>query len=242
MATRTGDVLKRFKPGVLINDRYEILEKLGWGWEGAVFLIEELATGIPRAAKFFLPKRNVRNRASRYYAKKLHELRDCPIVIQYHGVEEVDLDGEPLTALISEYIEGITLDRFLKKLPGKRMQPFMALHFLHAMVEGIEKIHRHREFHGDIHLDNVLVRRYGLHFEIKLIDFYNWGMPKREQIQKDICDTVEVFHTALGGRMWYHKMPPSVKRICCGLRRDLIIKRFPHIGHLKAAIENFEWE
>ena len=63
-----------FVPGRILARKYEVLEKLGEGWEGEVYLLRELTTGIEKAGKFFYPDRNPSNRALKNYAKKLHRL------------------------------------------------------------------------------------------------------------------------------------------------------------------------
>jgi hypothetical protein len=37
------------------------------------------------------------------------------------------------------------------------------------------------------------------------------------------------------------RQPPELKGICCGLRRDLLSKKFPTAGHLKNYLETFTW-
>ena len=78
------------EPGAVLAGKYRVLERLGKGWEGEVYLVRERSTGIERSAKIFFPRRNRGNRAVRFYAKKLHKLRDCRILIQYHTQETVD--------------------------------------------------------------------------------------------------------------------------------------------------------
>ena len=31
------------------------------------------------------------------------------------------------------------------------------------------------EYHGDLHDDNIIVRRHGLSFDLKLVDMFPWG-------------------------------------------------------------------
>ena len=50
MATRNLIEAFDFKPGRRIANKYEILKKIGSGWEGEVYKILELRTGIERAA------------------------------------------------------------------------------------------------------------------------------------------------------------------------------------------------
>ena len=67
-----------FKPGRMLAGKYEVVNPLGCGFEGEVYLIREKATGIERTAKFFFPQRNVRAKNALFHANKLHALRHCP--------------------------------------------------------------------------------------------------------------------------------------------------------------------
>ncbi len=48
-------------PGRVIARKYEVVSKLGDGWEGEVYKIRERSTKIERAAKLFFPHRHPRN-------------------------------------------------------------------------------------------------------------------------------------------------------------------------------------
>ncbi len=231
----------RFQPGALVAGKYEILSSLGAGWEGEVYLVRERRTGIERTAKFFFPHRNPRDRALRFYARKLHKLRQCPIVIQYHAQDRLEYQGAQVSILISEFVEGQLLSDFLRAMPGRKLSPFQAIHLLHSLASGIECIHAMKEYHGDLHPDNIIVQRYGLGFGLKLLDMFHWGAPNRENIFNDVCDLVRIFYDVLGGKATYAKQPPEVKAICCGLKRSLIIEKFKTAGQLRAYIETMEW-
>jgi tRNA A-37 threonylcarbamoyl transferase component Bud32 len=230
------------QPGRVLARKYEVVSRLGAGWEGEVYKIREKATGIERAAKLFFPQRNVHDRAARFYARKLHALRDCPIVIHYHTEETIVLRRTPITVLVSEYVEGELLTDFLKRQPGQRLLPFAALHLLHALAEGIESIHRLREYHADLHSDNIVVEHFGLRFCLKILDFFRWGAPKREGYQDDICAMIRIFYDALGGARHYARQPRAVKRICGGLKHSLILTRFPTATHLRQHLESLRWD
>jgi hypothetical protein len=229
-------------PGRILARKYEVVSRLGAGWEGEVYRIREKATGIERADKLFYPQRNPHNRAARFYARKLHALRRCPIVIQYYTEETVVLRRTPITVLVSEYVEGELLTDFLKRQPGKRLPPVPALHLLHALALGLEQIHRLGEFHADLHSDNIIVEHYGLRFRLKILDFFRWQAPKREGYQDDICNLIRIFYDALGGARLYARQPRVIKRICCGLKRSLILQRFPTAAHLRQHVETLRWE
>ncbi len=237
-----GDIDKfNLKPSDVIAGKYEVIEKLGEGWEGEVYRVKERMIGVERAAKLFYPLRHNGNRSPRFYARKLHKLRHCPILIQYHTQERIIYRGISVTVLVSEYVEGELLYNFLKKQPGKRLAPFEALHLLYELASGVEIIHSSREYHGDLHDDNIIVRRQGLSFNVKLVDMYNWGAPSGDNIRDDVFDLIRIFYDSLGGSRTYYKQPQEIKSICCGLKKYLISRKFRTAGHLRKYLETMEW-
>jgi serine/threonine protein kinase len=229
------------QPGRILARKYEVVSLLGAGWEGEVYKIRERNTRVERAAKLFFPQRNLRNKTSNFYARKLHKLRHCPILIQYHTEETFTFCRTPITFLVSEYVKGELLSEFLKRQPGGRVSPFQALHLLYSLVIGIECVHRLREYHGDLHTQNVIVNRYGLRFDLMILDMFHWSAPKRENMQDDICDVIRIIYDAIGGVKHYGKQPKEVKTICCGLKRTLILKKFPTTSHLRQHLETMQW-
>lgn len=231
-----------FSPGRILARKYEIVNCLGQGWEGEVYLVKEQSTGIERAAKFFFPHRNVNCSTVKFHAQKLHKLRDCSIVIQYLSQESIQFKGMPVTFLISEYVEGEPLSEFLERQRGKRLGSFQALHLLHSLAKGIECIHELKEYHGDLHTGNVILQRFGLGFDIKLLDFFQWNSSKSENIQSDVLNIIRLFYDALGGSKHYSKQPDQIKKICCGLKSSLILKKFKTAGQLRRYLEVLRWE
>jgi serine/threonine protein kinase len=229
------------QPGRVVARKYKVVARLGAGWQGEVYKIEEIRTGIERAAKLFFPHRNVGGRTSRIYAKKLHKLRNCPILIQYHTEEIITYRRMPITVLISEYVEGSLLSEFIYNVPGKRLNPFEAVHLLYALAAGMEQIHQANEYHGDLHLDNIIVCRHGLVFDLKLLDLFHLESPKAENRQTDICDVIRVFYDVLGGQKHYARQPEAVKYICSGLKRSLILSKFRTMVALRKHLETMEW-
>jgi serine/threonine protein kinase len=230
-----------FKPGKKLVGKYQVVFRLGSGWESEVYKLRELSTGIERAAKFFFPHRNKRGAAARFYAKKLHKLRHCPILIQYHTQETICFEEVPVTFLVSEYVEGELLSDFLARQRGRRLSPFQGLHLLHALAAGMESIHHLHEYHGDLHTENVIVQRYGISFDLKLLDMFHWGAATNENIHDDVCDLIRIFYDAIGGAKHYSKHHPQIKAICRGLKRSLILQNYRTAGQLREYLETMQW-
>ena len=228
-------------PGRILARKYEVLGLLGAGWEGEVYHIRELATGIERTAKLYFPHRNLKDKSAQLYAKKMHNMRHCPIVIQYSTQEVLLVKGLPVTVLISEYIEGELLSQFIARQKGKRLNAFMGLHLLHALAKGMTGVHDLGDYHGDLHTDNIIMQRYGMSFDLKLVDLFSGSGSKRENIQSDTVDLIHIFHEALGGAKHYAKHPREIKDICCGLKRSLILKKFKTAGQLTHYLETMQW-
>src|SRR3954447_15811287 len=241
---RAGKNVKRFDfpPGRKIAGKYEIERALGSGWEGEVYAIRERTTGISRAAKFYYPHRDPTGSAAIAYARKLDALRHCPILMQYHHQEIAYVKKRKVLIVISELVEGRKLSEFLAAQPKQRLSTFEALHVLYVLAKGIAPIHALGEYHGDIHDDNIMIRRHGIGFEVKLLDFFDLGRPTRSKIRKDVLNLIEVFHTIVGGRQHYREQPKVVKDIIRGQKDSLILERFQSAGDIQRHLETLEWE
>jgi tRNA A-37 threonylcarbamoyl transferase component Bud32 len=230
-----------FPAGRTIAGKYVIERLLGSGWEGEVYVIVERNTGIRRAAKFYYPHRDPMGKSAIAYARKLDALRHCPILMQYHHQEISWVKRKKVTVVISELVEGEKLSEFLNHQPRHRLTTFEALHILYALARGIAPIHARGEYHGDIHDDNIMIRRQGIGFEVKLLDFFDLGKPTKSKIHKDVLNLIQVFYTIVGGREHYTKQPKVVKDIIRGLKDSLILARFQSAGDIQRHLENLEW-
>ena len=230
-----------FPSGRIVAGKYEIGDPLGSGYEGEVYAIVERATGIRRAAKFYYPHRDPMGKAAIVYARKLDALRHCPILMQYHHQEIAYVKRKKVMVVISELVEGRKLSEFLAEQPGHRLSAFEALHVLHVLAKGIAPIHDRGEYHGDIHDDNIMIRRRGIGFDVKLLDFFDLGRPTKSKIHKDVLNLVQVFHSLVGGREHYADQPRVVKDIIRGLRDTLILERFQSASDIQRHLESLDW-
>jgi tRNA A-37 threonylcarbamoyl transferase component Bud32 len=161
--------------------------------------------------------------------------------MQYHHQEIAYVKRRKVTVVISELVEGQKLSEFLLSQPGQRLSTFEALHVLYVLARGIAPIHARGEYHGDIHDDNIMIRREGIGFEVKLLDFFDLGKPTRSKIQKDVLNLVEVFYSLVGGRKHYAQQPQVVKDIVRGLKDSLILERFQDAGGIQRHLEALKW-
>jgi tRNA A-37 threonylcarbamoyl transferase component Bud32 len=231
-----------FLPGRSIAGKYTIDRLLGSGWEGEVYVITEKSTGIQRAAKFYYPFRDPMGKAAIAYARKLDALRHCPILMQYHHQETVLVKKQKVIVVISELVEGEKLSEFLARQPRHKLSAFEALHVLYALTKGIAPIHARGEYHGDIHDDNIMIRRAGIGFEVKLLDFFDLGRPGRAKIHKDVLNLIQVFQILVGGREGYAHQPKVVKDIIRGQKDSLILQRFGSAGDIARHLETLQWD
>ncbi len=231
-----------FEPGRTVAGKYIIDHALGSGYEGEVYAIVEKATGITRAAKFYYPHRDPLGKSAIVYARKMDALRHCPILLQYHHQELATVKRKKVTVVVSELFEGTRLSDFLARQPEGRLTAFEALHVLYALARGIAPIHIRGEYHGDIHDENIMLRRQGIGFDVKLVDFFDLGKPTKKKIWKDVLNLIMVFHTLVGGRAHYASQPRVVKEIIRGLKDSLILDRFQSAGDIQRHLENLDWE
>ncbi|MCB0326192.1 MAG: hypothetical protein KDD52_01105 [Bdellovibrionales bacterium] len=230
--------LFNFEPGRILSRKYEIISLLGVGWEGEVYRVKEIDTGIERAAKFFFPKRNVRNKALKMHVKKSHALRHCRILVQYNTIEKIHFQREEISYLISELVEGPLLSQYIEGRPGKRILAFEGLHLLYGLSSGVSPIHHAGHHHGDLHLDNLILTRKGLEYEFKAFDFFHHTGQKSEGIFTDVLHMIDVLFEALGGPKCYARQPQYIKDIICGRKQNLIRKKFKNATQLKVYLQN----
>ena len=229
------------KKDQVLGRYYRVLDYLGAGWEGEVYKVEERKTGIIRAAKLFYRRKANGASPHIHYAKKLYKLRACPIAIQYHFHDVIYINKKKVDFLVSDFVDGEVLSSYVARQKSKRLTPFEALHLLFALTQGVEQIHFQGEYHGDIHSDNIMVKKKGLGFEVHLIDLLHLGPPTKAKIQQDVYDLINIFYEMIGGSVGYRQCGQNIKQFVLGRKHGLIRQHFKMAGHLRVYLENLEW-
>jgi serine/threonine protein kinase len=231
-----------FEAGDTLWSRYRVLERLGAGWEGEAYLVEELSTQIPRAAKLFFPHNNRGGRTAAAASRKLHRLYECGAVVQYIGQEELHFEGQSVTVMLSEYVVGDPLAHVIDEAPGQRLETFEALCLLRAIAAALAPVHARGEYHGDIHTENVVVNRVGISFRIKLLDVMYRGKRQAKFVHDDVVDLVRVFGEMIGGPERLRELPRPIRAMCGSFRRDRILERYKTAGQLRDALDRLSWD
>jgi serine/threonine protein kinase/Flp pilus assembly protein TadD len=142
---------------------YRILEKLGAGGMGVVYLAEDTKLGR-RVALKILGEEYTTNR------DRLHrfEQEACAASALNHPniltIHEVGSDGER-HFIATEYIDGTTLRR---KVSGTPMDVAEILDIAVQVASALEEAHAAGIIHRDIKPDNIMIRRNGY---VKVLDF-----------------------------------------------------------------------
>ena len=147
---------------------YEILEKLGEGGMGEVYLAQDTSLDRKVALKF-LPQEMQQDEAARerfLREAKASAALDHPYICQIHEVGEVD--GKDFMAM--EYVQGVTLE---DKLLEGRLPLEEALQIAAKIAEAIEAAHKQEIVHRDLKPSNIMITTGGYP---KVMDF---GVAKR---------------------------------------------------------------
>ena len=157
------------EPGVVLFNKYRVLEEIGHGGMGSVWLVEHMRLGEKRALKVIhaLVAADPRVRARfRQEAKILAKLKHPSAVI----VHDTDIVG-PVAFIDMEYLEGKTLRELLK--PDKPLEIGTAIWVLKEVCEVLARAHTLGIVHRDLKPENIMIVRDQLSGtpQLKVLDF-----------------------------------------------------------------------
>ncbi|MBP3957590.1 protein kinase [Gemmata sp. G18] len=149
---------KRFSLG-----KYKVLEKLGSGGMGTVFLCEHKLMRRRVAVKVLpISKGGDKPSLDRFY----REARAIAAVDHPNIVRAYDIDqDENLHFLVMEWVDGINLQDLVKKFGP--LDPTRACHYVYGAAIGLQHAHEMGLIHRDIKPGNILVDRFGV---VKVLD------------------------------------------------------------------------
>ncbi len=153
--------------------RFQILEELGRGGMGVVFLAEDPSLQRRVAIKLLTRERQA---DANWLARLQQEARiasglNHPNVLTIYEIGEDQ--GIPFIA--SEYVDGITLR---ERMGGKPLPTEDCLRFAGQICGGMAEAHRAGIIHRDLKTDNVMVRQDGI---VKILDF---GLAQSQSVEQ----------------------------------------------------------
>ncbi len=142
---------------------YKILQKLGEGGMGAVYLATDLNLGRQVAIKVLAPQRVADEESRRRF---LHEAKaqamlSHPNIATFHEVVE----HEGGVCIVMEYVEGTPLTAHIK---SRDLRTDEILDIAIQIAEGLKAAHDHSVIHRDIKPDNIMITSDG---RVKITDF-----------------------------------------------------------------------
>jgi serine/threonine protein kinase len=149
---------KRFNLG-----KYKVLERLGSGGMGTVFLCEHKLMRRRVAVKVLpVPKAEDRASLDRFY----REARAVAAVDHPNIVRAYDIDQDDnLHFLVMEWVDGTNLQDLVKKFGP--LDPVRACHYIYGAAVGLQHAHEIGLVHRDIKPGNILIDRSGV---VKILD------------------------------------------------------------------------
>lgn len=152
------------KPGVLISDRYEIIEKVGSGGMADVYKAKD--NRLNRFVAIKILKKEY-SEDEKFVTKFQAEAQSAaglshPNVVNVYDVGEDD----GLRYIVMELVEGITLKSFIER--KGRLEVKEAIGIAIQIAQGMEAAHANHIIHRDIKPQNIIISKEG---KVKVTDF-----------------------------------------------------------------------
>jgi serine/threonine protein kinase len=143
--------------------KYKVLERLGSGGMGTVYLCEHVQVGRRVAVKV-LPNSQAHNPAAlgRFYREgRAAGVLDHPNLVKAH---DIDQDGG-LHFLVMDYVDGSSLQHIVTRFGP--LSPLRAAHYIRQAANGLHHAHQAGLIHRDVKPANIMVERPG---GVRLLD------------------------------------------------------------------------
>jgi serine/threonine-protein kinase len=158
---------KPHAPGAIIGGRFKLVEKLGGGAMGDVFVAENLAIGVRVAVKLLKPDLLADPHFRQRFQREAQAIASIehPNVARFYDL----VVGDP-TFLVMEYVRGETLATRLRT--AGRLSPGETVRFAIRLCWALRAAHAAGVIHRDLKPANVLLASDAEQGEVpKLIDF-----------------------------------------------------------------------
>lgn len=141
--------------------KYKVIETIGSGECGTVYLVEHIDTKEKYAAK--LDKKKSTSNEKNFFETevKVFEKLQNPAILQYYGVGEIILNDHTYPAIIMEYMPNDTLESFLEKEMHGQAPPKCDITTKYIILLGIslgmKYLHSMNTLHRDLKPGNIMI-------------------------------------------------------------------------------------
>ncbi len=151
--------------GKFLDNRYEILEKIGSG--GMAVVYKAKCHWLNRFVAVKILKEDLAQ--DEEFRRRFHEESQAVAMLSHPNIVSVyDVSRSPeLDYIVMELIEGITLKQYMQKRGGK-LSWKESLHFITQIMKALSHAHSRGIIHRDIKPHNIMVLRDG---SVKVADF-----------------------------------------------------------------------
>ncbi len=198
------EVVHEIKPGEILLDRYRVIQQLGEGGMGQVWLVEDLELQQMRALKTISPKyafdQEARLRLSNE-AKAMARLQNHPNIPIVHdvspnlrntsGSQEFQTNQLGFPYIVMEFLPGESLEKLLE--PGVPKPLDWALEILTQVCEALEETHHRGIIHRDLKPSNLILTTGPKRRVLKMLDFGIAKMLGEEELPEDLKTVVGAF-------------------------------------------------
>jgi serine/threonine protein kinase len=160
--------------GRVLNNKYELVERLGAGGMGAVYRAVNKTIHMRVAIKIILPQFAAdeefveRFRQEAYAIAQLHN----PNVVTIHDLGETQEFGQTLPYIVMEFIQGPSLHNLIQS--EGPLNPERAVRLMKDICAGVVAAHRRGVIHRDLKPANIIVlppKQYTKFETVKVVDF-----------------------------------------------------------------------
>ncbi len=151
-------------------DKYEPTRILGGGGFGVAFLCQHRYMDTQVVVKALHVEELDRDVAKVFQEAQLLRQLDHPSIIRLWDCGFADEAAHARPYLVMDYFDGLTLEEQVRQ-NGPLQDPEELLPLASAVAEGLQAAHSRSILHRDVKPANLLVRREGNRWQVKLIDF-----------------------------------------------------------------------
>ncbi len=152
------------KPGMIIGDRYEIIDKVGSGGMADVYKAKDQRLSRFVAIKVLKPEYS----SDKSFVNKFRGEAQSAAGLSHPNIVNVYDVGDDggLHFIVMELVEGITLKRFIERKGKLEIKEAVGIGI--QIAQGMEAAHDNHIIHRDIKPQNIIISRDG---KVKVTDF-----------------------------------------------------------------------